>query len=672
MSVLKMKKVSLAGLKKDRKNVLEKLQSLGVMEITPAPQGTEALSKMDTAGARQAFERNVSLCENALEILNEAAPEKTGMLSGLAGPEQLTRGEFGKTVVQRDRVMDIVQEITRTNRAIQENNSQIQKMENQIESLVPWLPLSIPMNFAGTNETRALLGTFPPEETKESIEALLAEKCEGIPYELTVVSSDKDALYLCVITLTKDEAAVEEALRSKGFAKPSLAIDTTPKKETELLTSLIGELKKTNEQLTEKIVSLADHKEEIRRTSDHFRTRAEKYSVLGTLPQSENTFFVTGYVPEKAVAAVRAAVEEPFGCYMEVEDPAADEEVPVLLSNNKFSRNLEGITSSYGLPGKTDIDPTAIMSVFYVFFFGMMLSDAAYGLIIALACFIVLKKNPHMAEGMRKSLTMFMYCGVSTLVWGVLYGGYFGDAPTVIADTFFHKTVKVPAVWFEPLGDPMRLLMYCLLFGLIHLFVGLGIKGYQLLREGDKVGFVADVLAWFLFLIGLIFLLLPTSIFESISQIHFVFPAPVNLLAKVFTIAGMVLILLMSGRSSKNWALRIALGAYDIYGTTSWLSDVLSYARLLALGLATGVIASVINMLAGMVAKDHGIIGALLFIIIFIAGHVLNLGINMLGAYVHTNRLQYAEFFSKFYDAGGEPFVPFKETNKYVEIKEGK
>ena len=170
-----------------------------------------------------------------------------------------------------------------------------------------------------------------------------------------------------------------------------------------------------------------------------------------------------------------------------------------------------------------------------------------------------------------------------------------------------------------------------------------------------------------MFLIGLILLLLPTDIFASISQMTIKFPASVVMVSKVLTIAGMLGILLMSGRGHKNVALRVALGAYDIYGVTGWLSDVLSYSRLLALGLATGVIASVINMMGSMVGG--GVLGAIIFTIVFIFGHTMNMAINVLGAYVHTNRLQFVEFFGKFYEGGGKPFEPLTTESKYIEIK---
>ena len=226
----------------------------------------------------------------------------------------------------------------------------------------------------------------------------------------------------------------------------------------------------------------------------------------------------------------------------------------------------------------------------------------------------------------------------------------------------------MPALWFIPLNDPMKLLMYSMLFGMIHLFVGLGIKGYMCLKEKKIMDFFCDVVLWFMLLIGLILMLLPSEIFSSISQIQIVFPDAVNLVAKGLAIAGAVGILLMSGRDKKNPALRLALGAYDLYNITGWLSDVLSYSRLLALGLATGVIASVINQMGSMLPNN--IAGVILFLAIFVIGHTLNLAINLLGAYVHTNRLQFVEFFGKFYEGGGRAFHPFAPDTKYVDVKE--
>ena len=338
------------------------------------------------------------------------------------------------------------------------------------------------------------------------------------------------------------------------------------------------------------------------------------------------------------------------------------------LKNSTFAESAEGVTASFGLPARGEMDPTSVMSRCYVFFFGLMLSDAAYGLIVFLACFILLKKFPRMGSGLKKSIRLFMYCGVSTLFWGVMFGGYFGDAVNVISRTFFGREISIPAVWFTPLDDPMKMLVMSMLFGVIHLFLGLGLKGYMLLKDKRILDFFCDVVLWYCLLTGLILILLPSELFASMSQMTIVFPEPVNLLAKVLAIGGAAGILLMSGRSSKNPALRLALGAYDLYNITSWLSDVLSYSRLLALGLATGVIASVINQMGSM--AGNGILGAVVFILVFLVGHGFNLAINLLGAYVHTCRLQYVEFFGKFYEGGGRMFEPFRRNTKYADIKE--
>ena len=669
MAVLQMQRISICALKKDRKAILEKIQSMGIMEMSQVAEDEDGFEKMDTISARQSFEKKASLSESALDILDAYAPEKKSMFASLEGKKLVESDQFAKITAKKEEILEKAERIVACNKEIAEHKAESAKLENQIEALVPWLSLDGPMNCKGTGKTAMLLGTMPGETTLESVyEQIQTGEAQTDAVDVEIINSDQDATYLAVLCLKADAGAVEEALRAAGFAKPSQTVHAVPAKETAELKTKIEQLNKKIEEIEEEIKGCAKFREELKVIGDYYRMRAKKYEILGTLPQSQRTFVISGYIPKKAAGAVEKAIGEHYDCVIDIDELKEDEEPPTVLQNNAFSSSVEGVLEAYGLPHKGEFDPTTIMSFFYVFFFGMMLSDAAYGAIVAIACFVVLKKYPRMSASMHKSIKLFMFCGLSTIVWGILFSGYFGDAVDVIGRTFFGVEVSVPPLWFAPLNDPMKLLIYSMAFGLVHLFVGLGIKGYMQIKDKQYLDFFCDVVLWFIFLIGLIMMLIPSDIFASIAQVKIVFPPVLNTLAKALSIIGAVGLLLMSGRSSKNPVLRLALGAYDIYNITGWLSDVLSYSRLLALGLATGVIASVVNQMGSMLGG--GIVGAIGFAIIFVIGHAMNLSINLLGAYVHTNRLQFVEFFGKFYEGGGRPFEPFETDTKYVDIKE--
>ena len=669
MAVLQMQRISICALKKDRKAILEKIQSMGIMEMSQVAEDEDGFEKMDTISARQSFEKKASLSESALDILDAYAPEKKSMFASLEGKKLVESDQFAKITAKKEEILEKAERIVACNKEIAEHKAESAKLENQIEALVPWLSLDVPMNCKGTGKTAMLLGTMPGETTLESVyEQIQTGEAQTDAVDVEIINSDQDATYLAVLCLKADAGAVEEALRAAGFAKPSQTVHAVPAKETAELKTKIEQLNKKIEEIEEEIKGCAKFREELKVIGDYYRMRAKKYEILGTLPQSQRTFVISGYIPKKAAGAVEKAIGEHYDCVIDIDELKEDEEPPTVLQNNAFSSSVEGVLEAYGLPHKGEFDPTTIMSFFYVFFFGMMLSDAAYGAIVAIACFVVLKKYPRMSASMHKSIKLFMFCGLSTIVWGILFSGYFGDAVDVIGRTFFGVEVSVPPLWFAPLNDPMKLLIYSMACGLVHLFVGLGIKGYMQIKDKQYLDFFCDVVLWFIFLIGLIMMLIPSDIFASIAQVKIVFPPVLNTLAKALSIIGAVGLLLMSGRSSKNPVLRLALGAYDIYNITGWLSDVLSYSRLLALGLATGVIASVVNQMGSMLGG--GIVGAIGFAIIFVIGHAMNLSINLLGAYVHTNRLQFVEFFGKFYEGGGRPFEPFETDTKYVDIKE--
>ena len=669
MAVLQMHRISICALKEDRKAILEKLQALGVMQIDVSMLQEEDLQKMDTAKSRQVFEKQAVAADQALEVLDRYVPEKKSMLSSLEGKPLIGKPEYGDCVERKTQILQDAKQLTDWSRQIAENEAAIVKLENQIEALTPWLALDVPLCGSTTKQSVCIVGTMSGVWTADTIYGMVAEK-EDAPeaYEVQILHTDRDTTYLAFTALKAEAGALEEILRQHGFSRPSQASKKIPQEEKKECEIQIEDLKKMIHEAVKKIEGNAGRRKDLQEISDYYRIRADKYEVLGQIPQSEHAFFITGYVPAEKMQLLQEKIGDIYDCRIDIEEMPEEEQPPVLLHNGPVSSTTEGILASFGLPKKGEIDPTKIMSMFYIFLFGMMLSDAGYGLVIAVGCFWAIKKFPRMADSMKQTLKLFMYCGVSTIVWGILFGGFFGDAINVVSRVFFGHEVGIPPLWFAPLDNPMKLLLFSLGVGLVHLFTGLFLKGYQSIKNGDVMGAVVDTGCWFLFLIGLLLLLIPSSIFAGIAGVQIVFPAVINLLAKVLTIVGALGLLLFSARDKKNPGLRIALGAYELYGVTSWLSDVLSYSRLLALGLATGVIAQVINQIGSMGGRS--IVGVIMFIIVFLVGHTLSLAINLLGAYVHTNRLQYVEFFGKFYEGGGSPFTPFKENTKYVDIKE--
>ncbi|BCJ94779.1 V-type ATP synthase subunit I [Anaerocolumna cellulosilytica] len=666
MAVLQMQRICICALKENRKPILELLQRQGVIEICDIMPEDSVFKKSNVSVAENLLLKNVAAAKDALVVLDTYAPEKKSMLSSLNGRAEVMVQSYDTFTEKYSAVVHTVNRILALVKSVAENKAEIIKLESQAEMLSPWSTLDIPLNFNGTKSTGSFIGTLPGAWTLEMIYESLADLT---PINVEIISDSKEQTCIFVLC-TKDKLDfVSESLRAIGFSYPNSTVDKKTAEQLKNIETQINVLKKDITIAQEEIISYVKDRNDIRFLEDYETMRTEKYEVISHLLQSKKVFILTGYIPKVEAENITNLLNSKFELSIELEEPQEDEDVPVLLKNNSFSNPLEGTVEAFSPPGKGDIDPTFIMSLFYYLLFGLMLSDAGYGALMALGCaFALLKFRSRMEEGMKKTLRMYLFCGISTVFWGVMFGSYFGDLLDVVTENFFGNKITIPPLWFIPVNEPMRMLVFSMLLGIIHLFAGLIIKLYLCIKKKDIQGAVYDVIFWLVLLTSSIFMLLTTQMIGDIFSIRLELPAAVTSVLSWLAIISAAGIVLTNGRESKNPFKRFLKGAYALYGISGYLSDVLSYSRLLALGLATGVICNVINKMAGM--ASGGPVGIIFFILIVVVGHTMNLGINALGAYVHTNRLQYVEFFGKFYDGGGRMFKAFSAKTKYFKFKE--
>lgn len=647
-----MQKIEIIALSENSKKIIERLQRRSVVELCNISD--DSLVEYNTAYFVSLFEKDKTKIENALETVNGVSPEKVGLLDGFKGKRVIEKHAFGKKVTEYEVIRTKAEAVLAAAKSIADLKAYIARCNVNIDVLSNWVDLDIATNFSGTKETSLVLGSIPESTAAEEINDMLP----GGTYAIAV-NTQKQQTNLAVMFLKEKAEECKRALSEMGFTAITDSDSLTPKEKIE---SLNGEIEKATKAIgenTEKIAALSLYRRDFEFMIDYLSARQEKYEQISKLAMTRETVIISGFIPQKYVLPLTKELETKFKVAISVTEPGEDEDVPVLLENSRFSEPVEGITEMYSLPGKNDLDPTPVMSFFYYLFFGMMLSDAGYGVVMVLFTAIALKKF-NLETKMRKALKMFFYCGISTVFWGALFGSWFGDIAQVVAREFFGVTIKSTALWFEPLDDPIKLLLFSFGLGICHLFLGLGANLYNLWKQGKRFDAVCEVVPVYITILGVA--PVAAGILTSV-------PPVLTKWGGYMAIVGVILVILTAGRSSKSFIMRIFGGLYGLYNmATGYLSDILSYSRLLALGLATGSIAGVINLIGTM--PSNLVVKAIMLTVVFVIGHVANLGINLLGAYVHTDRLQFVELFSKFYEGGGRTFEPFGIKTKYIKLKE--
>ncbi len=652
MAKLKMQKIELIALLTDSKKIIELLQRRGIVELSENTD--DELSKTNVAAVLGEFEKFRSTAAQALDVLEKYAPEKTSVTDMFSGRTEVSVDDFGRAAMGLESIMNAASEILRCSRNITECENTGAQLEIRTDILKQWAGLDVPINFRGTASTAAFIGSVPYGITSGQMEEKLDSPCIA-----EVVFSAREQTNLFILCPKTDADAISDQLRSLSFVPVQEQDSKTPVELINLCSEEKTRLKDSMEMSVQRITELAENRKKLKFVVDYLQMRKDKYEALNKLGFTEKTFVLTGYIPQKYADPLKKEIEKKYTAVVEYSDPGEDEEVPVLLENSRFSAPVEGITKMYAMPSKKDVDPTPVMSFFYYLFFGMMLSDAGYGVLMVIGTTIALKKF-NLESAMKKTLTMFRNCGISTIIWGALFGSWFGDIVQVVGREFFHKEIGSIALWFQPLDDPIKLLLYSFALGILHLFLGVAVSFKMAWNEGRKLDAFMDTVPIYLTILGVA--PLAAGILTSV-------PAILKTIGAYMLIAGVVLLVLTSGRSSKSVLGKFFGGLYALYNTaTGYLSDILSYSRLLALGLATGSIAGVINLIGTM--PQNMVIKSVLLVVVFIVGHTANLAINLLGAYVHTDRLQFVELFSKFYTGGGREFSPLTVNTKYIKFKE--
>ncbi|WP_160672972.1 V-type ATP synthase subunit I [Clostridium sp. C8-1-8] len=649
MAIVKMNKFTLLSIQSDKDKLLTALQKLKKVQFINLQaeekleddQNSRTIMKDNLGEEYEVYEQCLSKITFSIDFINKFFPEKKPLLSMLQDKREVTINELEAIATDSD-WNEVYEELKAKEIYLSDLDNKINSLKGAIDELKNWEALDVePSRFKQFKASKAILGTL----SKQYESNALKELEEKLNYSyIEIVQRTNQDLYLLVITHNCETDLTEEILKNYGFTSFTSDIKSIPKEYIENNLTQIEEIRAEKKHIIAAISKFEDKREELLFAYEYYNNLITKLQVSINFLKTKNVIAISGWNPVEANDELKRTIEEAIGSdyYIEFEEVRQEEleQVPIKLKNNKFAASFEGVIEMYSMPVYSEVDPTPILSIFYFLFFGMMLSDAGYGLIIVAAASFALYRVKD--EEKRKSYKLFFLAGLSTVIWGAIYGGWFGDLPSYFG--------IVPPKLLDSTGDITTIFIMSLGFGIVHIFIGLGIKGYMLIRAGDIRAAIYDVLTWYITLIGILIAILGIG----------------GKLGLIMIVVGLVVLLLTQGRSAPTIGGKIGWGVYGVYGITSYLGDIVSYSRLLALGLATGFIANALNLIISLIPSPYKYV---LAPFLFVGLHTFNLLVNALGAYVHAARLQYLEFFNKFYEGGGKKFTPYNFSNKYIKIK---
>ena len=635
-----MKHLRLLGMESEREALLKAMQDMECVEISSIDGSEEALksgfAKPDDKALMSAQEASRAY-RTALASLDRFAPEKKGMFRKRQG---VSRAAFF-SAESEENARTAAETINKDTRRLGEIESERTKNEALRATLAPWLTVDAPLGGAD-GALAVFFGTAGLNVTDDALKAL-ADSLDGL-LTWQQASSDRSLRYLLVMCHGSVKERALSALRDLGFSTVSFrGMNGTAKENDKALAENLAALEKERQEIEQRIAGLGGKREALLEASDRAAIALRREEAKSRLVGTDKVFLLEGWLPADRCAALEKALE-PFTCAIETREPTEDEypQVPVQLKNNKLTRPLNMVTEMYSLPAYGTLDPNPLMAPFFILFYGIMMADMGYGLLMMIASVIISKKyRPKGTSG--ELFSLLGLCGISTFIMGALTGGFFGDFLTQLVAIVSPGTVFALPKLFDPLDDLTMILIGSMALGMVQIVTGMAISLIEKCKRKKFLDAFFEEITWWIVFIGIALLALG----KGVAVLY----------------VGCALVLLGPIVQGKGWGKLTGVFGSLYNHVTGYFGDILSYTRLMALMLAGSVIAQVFNMLAAMPGN------VIAFIIISMLGNAMNFGLNLLGCYVHDLRLQCLEFFNKFYVDGGKPFRPMTLDTEYVDLQ---